>query len=264
MFYGFNSLNFRLNDKATKRRFRNQSIDIKYVSHGNHRIRYLTTTNYEALNVVCFIHGAPGSSQEYIGYMQNEDLLSDYRVISLDRPGYGGSELGNVVVSIKAQAEILFEVLREEGMGRSMTVLGHSYGAPVAAAIAMIDRMSLVDRLILVSGAMDPSLEKYFWFNKLTGLPFVKSLMSRALKVAITEKEHHVTALSELLPLWKKIKIPTTVIHGLKDDIVPVENVDFLMKHLTNVSSLNVVKVRDVDHVVQFKNPELILNAILY
>ena len=68
--------------------------------------------------------------------------------------------------------------------------------------------------------------------------------------------------LQEMIPLWKNITIPTIVIQGKKDSLVPSGNVDFARKMMIN-ASVKIVLVDDMDHFVPWTNPELIRSAII-
>jgi pimeloyl-ACP methyl ester carboxylesterase len=86
------------------------------------------------------------------------DLASrKYRVIAFDRPGYGHSERPRTTIwSPDAQAELFQKALRQLGVRRAI-VFGHSWGASVAAALAL-NHAELVGGLVLASGYYYPSL----------------------------------------------------------------------------------------------------------
>ncbi|MEL7001710.1 MAG: alpha/beta hydrolase, partial [Bacteroidota bacterium] len=69
--------------------------------------------------------------------------------------------------------------------------------------------------------------------------------------------------LKDMLPLWKDIQIPATIIQGGKDSLVPAENADFARKMLINSPDVDIVLVEDMNHFVPWSNPELIREAIL-
>lgn len=84
---------------------------------------------------VLFFHGAP-SSRLRLAYLENEFLRAKVRVISLDRPGYGGSStqpnrsMADWPRDVNAIADAL-------GIDR-FVVAGHSSGGPYALACAAL------------------------------------------------------------------------------------------------------------------------------
>jgi pimeloyl-ACP methyl ester carboxylesterase len=86
------------------------------------------------------------------------DLASkNYRVIVFDRPGFGHSDRPrNVVWTPAAQAELIRSALHRLGVPRAI-VLGHSWGASVAVALAL-QYPKLVQGLVLASGYYYPTL----------------------------------------------------------------------------------------------------------
>jgi pimeloyl-ACP methyl ester carboxylesterase len=80
----------------------------------------------------------------------------NYRVIVIDRPGYGHSERPrNRVWTAGAQAELLHEALQELGVEQPI-VLGHSWGVFVALRLALA-HPKYVRSLILLSGYYYPT-----------------------------------------------------------------------------------------------------------
>lgn len=97
------------------------------------------------------LHGLPGGAEDW-------DRLSPllrqagFRTMAVDRPGYGGS--GADPLPVDAQVEAYARVLRERG-GRPALVVGHSYGAIPAAALA-----SRYPELVGALGLLAPALRE--------------------------------------------------------------------------------------------------------
>ena len=85
------------------------------------------------------------------------DLASgNYKVIVFDRPGFGHSlRPRNVVWTPGAQADLFARALARLNVSQAI-VLGHSWGASVAVALA-IKHPSLVEALVLASGYYFPN-----------------------------------------------------------------------------------------------------------
>ena len=97
------------------------------------------------------LHGNGSMLQDFMLSGFVKAAARRYRVIAFDRPGYGYSERPRSTVwTPAAQAEILRAALRRIGVRRAL-VLGHSWGASVAIAMALRDP-GFVRGLILESG----------------------------------------------------------------------------------------------------------------
>jgi pimeloyl-ACP methyl ester carboxylesterase len=102
-----------------------------------------------------FVHGLAGS---WTNWLENIcEFADDHRVIALDLPGFGASELTSEPISIRGYARLL-EALCAEFQIASAAVVGNSMGGLVAAELAL-SHPQRVERLCLVSAA-GISLEK--------------------------------------------------------------------------------------------------------
>src|SRR5690348_3145899 len=106
-------------------------------------------------SAIVLIHGNAVSGDDWNTSGVAELLLRNHRVIIFDRPGFGHSERprGHLWTAAQ-QAELLHKALCELGVERPV-VVGHSWGAIVALALAQ-RHQSQVGGLVLLSGY-------YFW-----------------------------------------------------------------------------------------------------
>jgi pimeloyl-ACP methyl ester carboxylesterase len=237
--------------KAEIKRYETKNRSIRYVEVGNKR-----------LPTVLFIHGAPGSSSDFFAYLKDQELLGKVRIVAVDRPGYGESGFGEAVPQIEEQAALILPLLEKLQNGAPLMVLGHSYGGPIAARLAM-DYSPLVHHLIMASAAIDPDNEKQFWINKpLSASKTLKSLIPKMFQVAHSEKTVHAEELRLMLPHWGNITMPTIYIHGKKDRIVPYENVHFAQKMLSHNSDTHFVTLEQEGHLYPFFKKGVFKRAI--
>ncbi|WP_187193682.1 MULTISPECIES: alpha/beta hydrolase [unclassified Methylobacterium] len=97
------------------------------------------------------LHGNGSMLQDFMASGFVEAAAKRYRVIAFDCPGYGYTERPRSTIwTPAAQAELLREALHRIGVARTL-VLGHSWGASVALALAL-DHPEMVRGLILESG----------------------------------------------------------------------------------------------------------------
>jgi pimeloyl-ACP methyl ester carboxylesterase len=103
-----------------------------------------------------FVHGLGGAWQNWL--LNIPAFMDSHRVIALDLPGFGESEMPRDEISIKGFARVLDGLLGELGVD-SAVVVGNSMGGFVAAELAL-SFAARVERLVLVSAA-GLSIEQY-------------------------------------------------------------------------------------------------------
>ena len=103
------------------------------------------------------LHGNGSMIQDFESSGLIDLAAKNYRVIVFDRPGFGHSARPrNVVWTPRAQAELIKNALQRLRVSQTL-VLGHSWGASVAVALAL-KYPELVRGLVLVSGYYYPTL----------------------------------------------------------------------------------------------------------
>jgi pimeloyl-ACP methyl ester carboxylesterase len=65
-----------------------------------------------------------------------------------------------------------------------------------------------------------------------------------------------------MLPGWKTLTLPITVIQGEKDQLVPAANAGFVKKSAVN-ASVRVVMIPGMNHFIPWERPDVIREAIL-
>ena len=96
-----------------------------------------------------FVHGLSGQWQNWL---ENIPRFAEVRrVLALDLPGFGCSEMPRERISIELYGRVLVEFLEQLELGH-VVLVGNSMGGFVAAEVA-IRRPDLVDRLMLLASA---------------------------------------------------------------------------------------------------------------
>jgi pimeloyl-ACP methyl ester carboxylesterase len=102
------------------------------------------------------LHGNGSMIEDFESSGLIDLAAKNYRVIVFDRPGFGHSDRPrNVVWTPDAQAELIKHALERLGVSNA-TVLGHSWGASVAVALAL-KYPDLIRGLVLASGYYYPT-----------------------------------------------------------------------------------------------------------
>lgn len=211
-----------LDFKPTYKKVKTDSTQVLFSTFGN-----------PAGQPLVFIHGAPGRWDGFWKQLDDSTLHRDYFLIGLDRPGYGESyfKRRGKALSIKRQAEMLHEGLKAFGLTSKPVLVTRSYGAPVGAYMAAAHPDSY-ERLILMSPAIDPEAEKFFWFSNWGRLPPVKLFLPKRLNTATKEKFAHEKDLASIEWIWDEITIPTDVLYGERDWVITIDNLHYAKERL--------------------------------
>ncbi|MEM6701542.1 MAG: alpha/beta hydrolase [Acidobacteriota bacterium] len=232
---------------------------------GERPMTYAELEGPEERPAVLYVHGTPGAWTSFKKTMQEPQLAGQLRQISVDRPGWGGSyrrqdSRAGTEASLAAQAAALDELLDRIADDQTVVVVGHSLGAPIAARFAA-DYPERVTGLLLAAGSIDPELEKATWYQRLGRTRLVRWMLPRSLVAADEEIQPLRSELEELLPLWEEIEAPVFVLHGVKDSLVPVENVDFAKRVLKTRLEVELIPKRG--HLLQVHETSRIAEAVL-
>ena len=257
------NMSFRYSDKKIINKFRNEDVkpEIRYGAYKNHTLRYLELITNPKLPYVVFIHGAPGSSVDYLNYFKDEAFYTQVNLISIDRLGYGFSEFGKSVTSIQTQAKAIQSVIDYSCKSKNIILVGHSYGGPIALKMAM-DFPGKHKCIVLLAPALDPKNEKEIKIAQLALIQPIRWLTPPALRVAADEKATHIEELRKMTPFYDRINIPVCHIHGNKDSLVPFENLAFSKDHIDPVL-LESITLQNADHFLPWSHYDFIVDKIV-
>jgi hypothetical protein len=242
-------------------RMKNTPYQFHYVDFLGQKIRYIEVGNPKK-PLLMIVHGSPGSLRGSLHLMNDPVVLQKYRVIAIDRIGFGRSSFGQAEPSISVHGDALCECIGSivQDDDAPLTLLGHSYGVPIICyAAAKLPKK--VKRLICISGAVDPAHERILPVSYPMEWPLLKWIVPRALQVSNVEKLHHVQALKAIDFIWDKIFQKVDIVHATRDWLVPFENVHFMKNKMTNAS----ISVREIDadnHLVFWKRKDVIEEVI--
>lgn len=210
--------------------------------------------------LVILVHGSPGDWRSLLEVQSDPALGARALLVAVDRLGWGASGPGAPVASVADQAEALKALLDPHPDRLPAIVVGHSYGAPVVAKLAM-DEPRRVGALILVSGSIDPALERTAWYQTVSRWRLVRWAVPQKLLQADAEIAPLKPQLEALLPGWSALRVPVTVIQGETDELVPAANADFARRVITG-APLQIELIPGQGHFIPWQRPELIRAAI--
>ena len=142
-----------LNHYLAKKAERDNPATGRFLHVNGVRLHYLERGAGEPL---VLLHGNGSMIEDFESSGLIDLAAKNYRVIVFDRPGFGHSDRPRKVIwTPRAQAELINNALRRLGVSQAL-VLGHSWGASVAVALALL-HPELVRGLVLASGYYYPT-----------------------------------------------------------------------------------------------------------
>lgn len=211
---------------------------------------------------IVFVHGSPGDWRGWAGFLADSTLQKLGCLVAVDRLGYGQSQPGVAHTSLQEQAAVFGPLLQQLHQQGPVILVGHSYGGPVVARMAM-ELGEWADGLVIVAGSISPEDETPQWYNNLASAKALQWVLPEDMRVSNLEIMPLKKELQDMLPLWESITQPVVIIHGTTDQLVPVANADFAAQVLTHADTLIINKVPKTGHLIPWKKPELIDTAIL-
>jgi pimeloyl-ACP methyl ester carboxylesterase len=251
----------RWSDKKAYSVFKSVNVPLKIgdtIIKGSHL--HYAVTGPDTLPTLIFIHGSPGSWMHYIRFLRDSDLRNKFRIVAIDRPGFGYSDFGKAM-HLQAQAEIILPLLEKLKTNKPMFLVGHSMGGPVVVKLASMNS-SLFEQIIIVAGAIDASQESKETWRKIMNVRPFYWMLPGAFGPSNTELLY---LKKDLIPLqndFKNIKCKVLFVHGDKDTWVPIENIAFGKKMMVN-AIIESDTIHGADHQIPWKNRDELKQILL-
>jgi pimeloyl-ACP methyl ester carboxylesterase len=154
----------------------------RFVDVGGVRLHYVERGSGDP---VVLLHGNGSMIQDFDSSGLIDLAAKDHRVIVFDRPGFGHSERPrHIVWTPDAQAELIERALMQLGVSNAI-VLGHSWGASVAVALAL-KYPRMVRGLVLASGYYYPTVRPDVVVMATPALPIIGDVLSHTLSPLIS------------------------------------------------------------------------------
>jgi pimeloyl-ACP methyl ester carboxylesterase len=230
------------------------------VKVGDVTLHYVKTGS-EKLPTLFFIHGSPGSWDAYKGYLADTSLLKYFRVIAIDRPGFGYSDFGTAY-HLPEQAALIYQIVRKEYNGQPLHLIGHSLGGPVVVKLAQ-DHPEAYASLTILAGSISPYEEpKEKWRSIFVDNP-LKYLIPGAFRTCNTEIWYFKKDLYMMDSGYDKLKMPVTFIHGDQDPLVTVRNVAYGKLKLADHKNIKVIIIPGANHFIPWEHFDIIEKHLL-
>jgi len=252
----------RMNSKKTQAFFKTSNLSYidSTLNVEDFNIHYIETGQKEKPTLF-FVHGSPGSWDAYKEYLKDSLLLKKYRMIAIDRPGFGYSDFGEPQ-NLETQAYIISKFIDALKMNSKIVLIGHSMGGPVIVKMATLETEKY-EELVVLAGAIDPNAEKPEVWRKIIMTRPLRYLIPGALRPSNDELWWLKQDLIEMKPDLKNITNKVLIIHGTKDPLVPYSNMQFMLKSFVNAKSIDTISIKEANHFIPWEHYETIRNALL-
>jgi pimeloyl-ACP methyl ester carboxylesterase len=248
---------------------------------------------------VVLIHGNGTMIQDFTVSGLVDRLASRYRVIVIDRPGYGYSSRPRQLWTPRAHAKLFRRALKQLGVEQAV-ILGHSWGTLVAVALA-VEYPALVRSLVLASGYYYPTLRADTFLFSPPAVPvigdamrhtisplvaraimpdlikqmfapaevperfdrlFPKKMMLRPsqLRAAAEDAALMTPSVMELHHHYSELKMPITIITGADDQITDVGRQSERLHRELPQSEF--IALPGLGHMVHHLAPDAVANAV--
>jgi pimeloyl-ACP methyl ester carboxylesterase len=209
---------------------------------GQIQISFLENSNPEG-QLYVMVHGTPGSGSGWADYIAKPPANSE--VIAIDRLGFGKSTTSKSFPSLQDQVAAIHQIIPPNK--KNIILVGHSLGGPIVALYAA-QYPAQVQSVVILAGSLDPTLEKIHPMQYVGDWGIIRPLLPPMIRNANEELMALKPQLEELSQMLSQIKAKVVIVHGDQDDLVPVENVQFLESHLTSASCIETIVIPGQNH----------------
>lgn len=254
-------MTMRMTPKETQKFFTGSKVafESKKIAIQKHTLHYIQTGNPQNPTLF-FVHGSPGSWDAFKKYVTDSLLLSKYRMIAVDRPGFGYSDFGDAQ-NLEMQTQLLQQLVLQTDNGKPITLIGHSLGGPIIVKMAT-EQPQKFAHLVVLAGAVDPEAETpEIWRSIIMKKP-IRYLIPGAMRQSNDELWWLKGDLTDMKPQLKNITSKVTIIHGTKDPLVPYSNVDFMKSAFVNAKMIDVIPIENANHFIPWEHFDLIRDVL--
>jgi len=255
--------------------FQRKKIQEKFVTVNSHKIRFLEAG--DSKKVVVLVHGLGASAERWNGIIP--EFSKKFRVIVPDLLGFGYSEKPIVDYTPQFFARSLYEFLENIGINKT-SLIGSSLGGLVVAEFASTYPKK-IDKIILVSPAgmmkqPTPALAAYIsaalyptqknvqnaFQMMTTGNKKIPSEVTDNFKDRMLLPNAKMSFISTLLGLknaneiaetLSRITVPTLILWGKKDRVIPIKYADDFVKVIKNCKY---IKMKGCGHTPYVEDPK--------
>ena len=255
-----NCLTMRTSDSNAVKEFGEKGVTLcPHTLHiSDHKLHYVQVGS-DTVRTIVFIHGSPGSWDAFEEYLADSVLRSRFRLISIDRPGFGYSDYG-YALPLQQQCGVISSFLDSIRNGKELYLVGHSLGGSIVPILAA-DNADKVSAIVVLAGAVDPAMEpKEDWRWVLTLWPF-RYILPGAMRTSNDELWYFKTDVKHMKDKLPHIKCRVYIIHSVDDALVDVGNVAYMKKTFTNAQVSDTIFSKG-NHFIPWNHSEYIKKVL--
>jgi pimeloyl-ACP methyl ester carboxylesterase len=253
-------LAMRTSDTSAIRTFRNKGLTLttRTLQIKGRHMHYVSIGS-DTMRTIVFVHGSPGSWTAFEKYLQDPTLRSRFRLISIDRPGFGHSDYGDAL-PLQQECDLISSLLDSIQNGKSIFLVGHSFGGTIVPVLAA-EHPDHISGIVVLAGALDPALEPVEgWRHMMTRIPF-RYLLPGAFRPSNDELwyfKKDIFSIKDKLPL---IKCRAYIMHAQNDMIVDVGNVAYMKQHFTSAQVTDTI-FPSGNHFIPWNHADYIIKVL--
>ena len=227
-----NCFTMRKSDSAAVRDFQKKGISLSpHTLHIASRSLHYVSVGADSMRTILFIHGSPGSWDAFESYLMDSSLRSRFRMISIDRPGFGYSDFGDAV-DLQQGCDLISHLIDSISNGKPLYLVGHSLGGSIVPILAA-DNPDKVSAIIVLAGAVDPAMEPHEqWRQPFTHVP-LRYLLPGAMRPSNDELWYFKKDVLHMRDKLALIRCRVYIIHAVNDALVDMRNVDYMKRTFT-------------------------------
>ncbi len=251
--FALSGMKMRMDDNTAIKEFATQKIELKIKSFYNQgfQVHYVKVGS-DTLPTLFFVHGSPGSWDAFKSYLVDSDLRKKFRMIAIDRPGFGYSDFGEAL-SLDDQSKLISKCIKQELNNKPFHLIGHSIGGPVIVKLAQM-HPEYYSSLVILAGSISPYLEPKepmrYVFNTIP----LRFLIPGAFRPSNTEIISFKKELYSLDSNYKNLQMPILFIHGNKDPLVSVKNVEYGFSKLKSNTHVTKIIIEGANHFIPWQH----------
>jgi len=172
------------------------------------------------------VHGWANTSEKLF-VLTNELIAHNYRVLLVNTRNHGESDMDGYSTMLKFSEDLMSAIKYIQQIytdEKRVVLLGHSLGA--ASSLYLCSKNQMIRAVVAISGFADLRNMLMVSFSKYKFPSWLISIIIKYLEYKIGEKTENLSPHNSI----KKIKVPVLLVHGKKDEIVPVDDFEKLRK----------------------------------
>lgn len=213
---------------------------------------------------VFFIHGAPGSWRDWESVLLDEAAQARYQMFAVDRQGYGESIKGKFEERFEPQMVELSSLASHIASNtmKPLIVVGHSYGAPMAACVAQhLAKAGHVLGVVFLSGVLAAWKNHPRWYHRYSLKRLMRALLPDRYIKASSEMVFVRPALLKLLDEWSAFPCAIALAHCADDRLIPIENSEVIADRASG-RVVHFERIERIGHRLPQKSPQTVIKAV--